>query len=115
MKTVKMTTETFSEFKVPLDDLRRSGEPLGVEFETSDQLPAGSRHLGQQRAIDAIRFGLQIASDGHNVFVLGRTAYMSYYIHGFQMADLADPTKPEALREGGFGGVLAVGGGSSTA
>jgi lon-related putative ATP-dependent protease len=71
MKTVKMTTETFSEFRVPPDELRRSGEPLGVEFETSDQLPAGSRHLGQQRAIDAIRFGLQIASDGHNVFVLG--------------------------------------------
>ncbi len=33
----------------------------------------------------------------HNVFVIGRTAYMSYYIHGFQMADLSDPTNPTKI------------------
>lgn len=30
----------------------------------------------------------------HNVFIIGRTAYMSYYIDGFQLIDLADPTRP---------------------
>lgn len=66
-----MTTDTFRKFKVSVDDLRRSCEPLSVPFESSDQLPPGTRHLGQQRAIDAIRFGMQIESDGHNMFVLG--------------------------------------------
>jgi lon-related putative ATP-dependent protease len=66
-----MTTDIFRKYKVSLNDLRRSCEPSGVKFESSDQLPPGTRHLGQQRAIDAIRFGIQIDSDGHNVFVLG--------------------------------------------
>ena len=30
----------------------------------------------------------------HNVFVMGRTAYMSHYREGVQIVDLADPTKP---------------------
>jgi lon-related putative ATP-dependent protease len=66
-----MTIDNFRKFKVSVDDLRRSCEPSGVPFESSDQLPPGTRHLGQHRAIDAIRFGIQIESDGHNVFVLG--------------------------------------------
>jgi lon-related putative ATP-dependent protease len=66
-----MTTDTFRKSKVSVDDLRRLCEPLGISFESSDQLPPGTRYLGQQRAIDAIRFGIQIESDGHNVFVLG--------------------------------------------
>lgn len=66
-----MTTDTSFKFKVPVEDLRPLCEPSGIEFESSDQLPPGTRHLGQQRAIDAIRLGIQIESDGHNVFVLG--------------------------------------------
>ena len=66
-----MATDTSLKFKVTIDELRRLCEPSGIEFESSDQLPAGTRHLGQQRAIDAIRLGIQIESDGHNVFVLG--------------------------------------------
>ncbi len=66
-----MATDTSLKFKVTVEDLRRPCEPSGIEFESSDQLPPGTRHLGQQRAIDAIRLGMQIESDGHNVFVLG--------------------------------------------
>ena len=66
-----MTTDTSFKFKVPVEDLRPLCEPSGIEFESSDQLPSGTRHHGQQRAIDAIRLGIQIESDGHNVFVLG--------------------------------------------
>lgn len=33
-------------------------------------------------------------SIAHNVFIIGRTAFMSYYIRGFQMIDLVDPSKP---------------------
>ena len=30
----------------------------------------------------------------HNVFVIGRTAFLSYYIHGFHKDDLANPSTP---------------------
>ena len=33
----------------------------------------------------------------HNVFVMGRTAYMSHYLEGFHMVDLADLTKPSKV------------------
>ena len=68
---MNVTTDIIRKYRVTVNDLRRSCEPSGVNFESSDQLPPGKRHLGQQRAIDAIRFGIQIESDGHNVFVLG--------------------------------------------
>jgi len=66
-----MTTNTFREFRVSVDSLRWPCKSLGIDFESSDQLPAGKPYLGQQRAIEAMRFGMQIDSDGHNVFVLG--------------------------------------------
>jgi lon-related putative ATP-dependent protease len=66
-----MSIDTFSKFKVSVEELRRSCAPQGIPFESSDKLPSGTRQLGQQRASDAIRFGMQIESDGHNVFVLG--------------------------------------------
>jgi choice-of-anchor B domain-containing protein len=33
----------------------------------------------------------------HNVYVIGRTAYMSHYIDGMHVIDLADPTKPTRI------------------
>ncbi len=66
-----MKPDDFDKLKVTVDDLRQLYEPPGIEFVSSDQLPPGTRHLGQQRAIDAIRMGIQIESEGHNVFVLG--------------------------------------------
>ncbi len=33
----------------------------------------------------------------HNVFMIGRTAYMSHYLDGFHMVDLSDPTKPTRM------------------
>lgn len=40
-------------------------------FERSDELPVGTSYLGQQRAIDAIEFGIRIERDGYHLFVLG--------------------------------------------
>jgi lon-related putative ATP-dependent protease len=53
--------------------LRKSCDLRAAGFETSAEFPTDERPLGQQRAIDAIRFGIQIPDDGHNVFVLGPT------------------------------------------
>ena len=67
-----MTSDSNQSLKVPTDRLRAACESLGVEFERTDELPAIDATLGHERAIDAIDFGINIDSDGHNVFVLGR-------------------------------------------
>ena len=67
-----MTSESPESAKVPIDHLRCAFETLGVDFDQTNQLPAHSAMLGHERAIDAIEFGIKIASEGYNVFVLGR-------------------------------------------
>ncbi|NIL93479.1 MAG: AAA family ATPase [Woeseiaceae bacterium] len=56
---------------VPTAQLRRACESFERSFMRSDELPAGTPHLGQQRAIDAIRFGIEVERPGYNVYVLG--------------------------------------------
>ncbi|MDH3612013.1 MAG: AAA family ATPase [Gammaproteobacteria bacterium] len=68
-----MNSSAFSEFEVSTNELRKSCDLQAAGVETSADFPPEARRLGQQRAIDAIRFGLQIRDDGHNVFVLGPT------------------------------------------
>ena len=68
-----MNISAFREFEVPTEKLRNSCDLQTVGFATSADFPSPAQRLGQQRAIDAIRFGLQIHDDGHNVFVLGPT------------------------------------------
>ena len=67
-----MTTSVPPDLIVPAEVLRRRCEPLRIDFERSDEIPAATRDLGHARAIAAIRFGIQIAGEGHNVFVLGQ-------------------------------------------
>jgi lon-related putative ATP-dependent protease len=71
-----------SQFSLPVAQLRRPCDAFGIDFERSDQLPSQDGSLGQQRAIDAIRFGLRLDNDGNNVFVLGP--------HGSHRHDLAE-------------------------
>jgi hypothetical protein len=56
---------------VPVSELRRTCPPLSIEPESGERAPTMSAYLGQERAINAIRFGLQMEHDGYNVFVLG--------------------------------------------
>ena len=58
-------------FVVPHEALRRSCDAFARSFANSEELPAGTPHLGQQRAIEALRFGLEIERPGYNVYVLG--------------------------------------------
>jgi lon-related putative ATP-dependent protease len=80
-----MSGDPSSAFNVPSADLRKACDPLALEFERSDQLPEGEPYLGQQRAIDAIQFGIGMEHDGYNVFVLGPNGS---HRHGIAM-DLA--------------------------
>jgi lon-related putative ATP-dependent protease len=68
-----MNNRAVREFEVSTNELRKSCDLRAVGFATSAEFPTGALPLGQQRAVDAIRFGIQIRDDGHNVYVLGPT------------------------------------------
>lgn len=56
---------------VALQALYRACDPALLDFETSDQLPPLDEIFGQARAVEAVRFAIDIARPGHNLFVLG--------------------------------------------
>lgn len=51
--------------------LYRRCPPEDLPFETTAELGGTTEPIGQDRAVDAIRFGVDIAQDGHNLFVMG--------------------------------------------
>jgi len=55
------------------DRLRKRCEPDGFTFETTADLPALHGELGQERAEEALRFGLAMRQPGFHVFVLGES------------------------------------------
>jgi len=66
-----MTADSLRAYAVSTQDLRKACDALAHAFEHSDQLPEGTPYLGQQRAVDAIRFGIQMQRPGYNIYVLG--------------------------------------------
>lgn len=66
-----MSENAVDRFRVAHDALRRGPDAAVPDFEHSGQLEAGNSHLGQDRAVDALRFGIGMDRDGYNVFVLG--------------------------------------------
>ncbi|MCE5337014.1 MAG: AAA family ATPase [Desulfobacteraceae bacterium] len=58
--------------ELSLDQLRASIEPHLLPFETTASLEALERKIvGQERAIDAIRFGIGMKKKGYNLFIAG--------------------------------------------
>ena len=55
------------------EQLYTACDPAELPFSTTDELEPLAEHLGQQRAVDALEFGLQIPHEGFNVFLLGST------------------------------------------
>lgn len=51
--------------------LCRQCDPASFSFVTTDELPYAPEIIGQDRAAEAIHFGLDIQSPGFNVFVMG--------------------------------------------
>ena len=54
-----------------IDKLRSRSDPHALGFSSTDDLEDLPDGLGQQRAEEALRFGLRMAQPGYNVFVLG--------------------------------------------
>jgi len=55
------------------DRLYRRCDPKELPFTTTDELEPLAQHLGQDRAVEALEFGLQIPHEGYNIFLLGST------------------------------------------
>ncbi len=51
--------------------LRRRSGPEELRFDTTDELEPLEQAIGQDRALEATRFGLTMKSDGWNLFVIG--------------------------------------------
>ncbi|MGI5836209.1 MAG: Lon protease family protein [Chloroflexota bacterium] len=99
---------------VPPDRLRWRFDPVELPFETTEAVESLQGTVGQERAVSALEFGMEIDSSGFNVFVSGpsgtgrSTTAHSYmkraaeslpvpddwvYVHNF-----ADPYRPKAIR-----------------
>ncbi len=93
--------------------LRRKISHTHFDFETTDELEALNEFLGQERALEAVQFGIGVHSQGYNMYAMGppgigkrsliRTILEEHaakkpipsdwcYIHNFTL-----PTKPLAL------------------
>lgn len=65
-----MTQEmTFEE--VPIEKLRWRCDPKKLKFQSTADLPITEEVIGQERALEAIRLGLDIDGFGYNIFVTG--------------------------------------------
>jgi lon-related putative ATP-dependent protease len=59
--------------EVPIEKLRWRCDPGALPFETTQTVQACEEVIGQERAQEAIRLGLNIHSVGYNIFVTGLT------------------------------------------
>ena len=57
--------------EVPVEKLRRVCNPEKLGFNTTEELKHCGDIVGQKRAVDALRLGLEIESTGYNIFVTG--------------------------------------------
>jgi len=57
--------------KVPVDKLRWRCDPKSLGFKSTDELKLYPDIIGQKRAVNALRLGLDIESLGYNIFVTG--------------------------------------------
>jgi ATP-dependent Lon protease len=64
-----MVNKAFEE--VPIEKLRWRCDPDALPFETTESVQPCDEIIGQDRALEAIRLGLDINSIGYNIFVTG--------------------------------------------
>ncbi len=60
--------------RLPPEALRRLCDPAAWSFQTTAELEDVAQVVGQDRAVDAIRFGIGIRRSGYNLFALGPPA-----------------------------------------
>ena len=58
-------------FALSPEQLRRSYDPASLNFQTTAEVAAATRIIGQPRGVKAIDFGLNMKTKGYNIYVLG--------------------------------------------
>ncbi|MEJ2024157.1 MAG: AAA family ATPase, partial [Deltaproteobacteria bacterium] len=56
---------------VPIEKLRWQADPAGFSFETTKDIEPLREIVGQERGVEAFRFGMGMDKPGYNVFVTG--------------------------------------------
>lgn len=59
--------------EVPVEKLRWQCDPEALGFNTTDEIKCCDEIIGQERALKAIKLGLDVKSPGYNIFVAGFT------------------------------------------
>ena len=72
-------------YEVPVDKLRRQCDPSFFQFDCTDDLAPLREFIGQDRAIKAVEFGLNMNDGGYNIYVAGlsgtgKTSVVKTYI-----------------------------------
>ncbi|HYM67299.1 MAG TPA: ATP-binding protein, partial [Patescibacteria group bacterium] len=57
--------------RLPAERLRRRMDPASLGFKSTEELPPLKATLGQERAVEALQFGVGVDSPGYNLFVTG--------------------------------------------
>ena len=110
----QLTGDVWDRLRVPVEDLTTKVDPQELGFSSTQELPTLEGTIGQDRALRALEFGLNIGTPGYNIFVSGvpgtgrnttLSIYLRYaavtrpipddwcYVHNFE-----DPLTPVALR-----------------
>jgi Cdc6-like AAA superfamily ATPase len=87
MKTI--TPSSLREFEVPADQLRWRCLPASLGVRTIDEVKPLKEIIGQDRALRALRMGLEMTHSGYNIFVTGhpgtgRTTTIKRLLHEFE-------------------------------
>lgn len=59
--------------ELPAEQLRRICHPQDLNFSSTEELPNLDGIIGQERALNAVNFGLNIKSHGYHIYALGPT------------------------------------------
>ena len=66
-------TKSQQKHQLPVASLYHICDESEFDFETTEELQDIGEDLGQQRAMDALKFGIGMRHEGYNLFVLGST------------------------------------------
>ena len=61
------------DYIVPIEKLKEKCDPNIFQYETTENLEASRELIGQERAMEALEYGLSIEQKGYNIFVSGLT------------------------------------------
>ncbi len=78
-----------------VDDLYRRCDPTTLPFQDTTELEHLDNYFGQDRAVEALRFGLGIRHEGYNIYVMGSPGMGKHeMLRDFLQQHIADAPRP---------------------